>query len=308
MRKKIILGTGVAGLTAGYFNKDSTIIGKELMGQMNGDFSLGPRLLQFDSNLLDICIELFGPNNVVIKNIKIGYIIDSAICDTLNQDFKLKYSEITRNTKKIKSSFLSGGKNQIAVIIINNNFDNSYTILLQKIIDILNDRKQIIIDDVDKILLNKDTVVTDCEEYKYDTLYNTIPLNIFNKLTEPYSIFQKDIFELGCKYFYKTNFDNVQDIESSKEFKYLYSVDGLWTRKTYFSDDNYIVYETINKYSQKEIDGNRIIEQKTIPIQIMKNINFKEYDNIFFIGRYAQWTHKIKINEIIKRILELKNE
>ncbi|MBC8388182.1 MAG: hypothetical protein ISS28_01175 [Candidatus Cloacimonetes bacterium] len=105
------------------------------------------------------------------------------------------------------------------------------------------------------------------------------------------------------KKYYQCNYKNEKDIKLKEKYMYVYSVDGIYTRKTYMSD--YIVYETINDIKENEIDGNKIIRNKNLPIQLQKSLNYKFYNDIYFIGRYAQWYHGIKLNEIIKRVKKL---
>ena len=89
-------------------------------------------------------------------------------------------------------------------------------------------------------------------------------------------------------------------------YDYVYSVDTKWTRQTFFRD--YIVYESVEPITEDYIEGNKVLMKfENLPIQIKESHNIERMDNIDLLGRFAQWSHQMKANEVLDRVLELKN-
>ena len=110
-----------------------------------------------------------------------------------------------------------------------------------------------------------------------------------------------------CEYF------NEIDLALRKKFGYIYSTDGCWTRKTYH--DDYIVYECVEEQLDEiirddNIDGNPIFDKRLcMDLQLARNydINKAIDDRVIMLGRYAQWNHSVKINEVIERVLKIRD-
>ena len=82
--------------------------------------------------------------------------------------------------------------------------------------------------------------------------------------------------------------------------------DTNWTRQTFFRD--YIVYESAEPIKGDSIQGNKVLLKfENLPIQINKSIDIRRIDGIDMLGRFAQWSHKMKANEVLDRVLELIN-
>ena len=90
-------------------------------------------------------------------------------------------------------------------------------------------------------------------------------------------------------------------------YDYVYSVGTDWTRQTFFRD--YIVYESAEPIKGESIQGNKILMKfENLPIQIKNSIDIRRVDGVDMLGRFAQWSHQVKANEVLDRVLELKKE
>jgi hypothetical protein len=58
------------------------------------------------------------------------------------------------------------------------------------------------------------------------------------------------------------------------------------------------------------IEDNLIVERKEdIPIQIKKSLNLTSFAaDAYLLGRYAQWSHKIKLNEVLATVLKWRQD
>lgn len=291
---KYILGGGVAGLIAGFYNRDYKIIDKNPLGQLNLPFIPGPRILKVDKYSEALLEDLQISHQK--KTIQIGYSPDGIeIVDSADQSFKEKYSLITRGTTTIEDSFLSSGENQIEICY---HPDHDLYMQLFKELQFGLDA-QIIKANIAKIDTKQQQIILDDQTIlPYTDVISTLNINIFFKLAglKPLDL------KANPKHFVQCEYNNPIDIEAAKKYHYVYSTDGAYTRKTYFKD--YLVYEMVNPLDDffLSVNDNKIIKKiNNIPIQIDNSINFNRIQNIEMVGRFAQWNHSIKANEIIKK-------
>lgn len=297
MRKNnYILGGGPAGLIAAFYNPEFQIIDKNPMGQLNLPFVPGPRILKVDEYSKKFIERLHIP--YFIKTIHVGYSHDGKnVVDEADRQFKQNYSQITRGTTKIEDSFLSSGENKIEVFASENG-DDLYYKVFAILTDLLKDR--IIGANVSDINTKDRLIGLDRTEFLYDNVISTLNINIMFKLL--------GLQDLGLvalkKHFVQCSYDNQHDIELAKKYHYIYSTDGIYTRKTYFKD--YIVYEFVEPYVEiaenPTVHSNKVLKHiNNIPIQINNSIDFRNVQGIELVGRFAQWNHSIKANEIIAK-------
>lgn len=324
MKNNYILGAGPAGLIAAYYLKDYQIIDKNPLGQLNLPFIPGPRLLQASNNMIHLAKELFPEEEIKIEIASIGYHIkneigDSEMLDTPTEEFKQKYIETTRGLGVKEDSHLSGGMTEIKHVEIGDNGEDSYKIFFIKILKIIKSRKQIIDLKVHKIYTDKKIIVFDkggcnCKgnikyiESKYENLISTLNLNILSKLCPNVEMYiHKAHLDLSTtnKCFYQIKYGfNVKEAllknHPSIMYDYVYSINTEWTRQTFFRD--YIVYESV-KPIQNCLKNKKVINKfENMPIQIKKSLDIDSIKDIKMLGRFAQWSHKMKANEVLDKV------
>lgn len=311
--KNYIIGGGPAGLVFAFLNPDFKIIDANPMGQLNSQYQLGPRLIQ-QSPETDDFIRLFDSQinyKWKLKTAFVGYLYENnEVTDFADDYFKRKYSLLTRGTENYESSFLSEGKNQIQHYVLYDN-DDSYSVLFNTMFEVIEKRGQIIRKKVSSMFVKHKAIFVDDDFtlLHYDNLVSTVSLKILQKLLrystdEPNEL---DKLDLSTK---NKNFYVTKSPLRLGNYNYIYSIRGDYTRKTYNNTQNYVVYE----YEQaqegiEEIEGHKVIyKAENLPIQIVKSLNLQKINDIHLLGRYAQWSHKTKLNEILQRTQQIVDE
>ena len=319
--KNYILGAGPAGLIAAYYLKDYTVIDKNPLGQLNLPFIPGPRLLQANDNMILFVKEIFPKSEIKIEIASIGYHINNEVVDMPTEEFKQKYSETTRGESSKEVSHLSGGMTEIKHIEIDNYGEDSYKIFFTRLLEIIKERNQIKDFKVSKIFPDKNIIEFDdggcnCkgrEKYKqtrYGNLISTLNLNILMKLCHDVEkhIHSSNInLETKTKCFYQVeygfNIDKaIEKNHPSIMYDYVYSINTEWTRQTFFR--NYIVYESVSPILNCLKDKKIINKFEGMPLQIVKSLDIDNICDIKMLGRFAQWSHKMKANEVLDRVKE----
>jgi hypothetical protein len=310
----LILGGGAAGLILGNIFNESLIIDKNPLGQLNTPFIPGPRIFKNDKLTLKFLKKFTSIKNIDINPIFIGYIDqNNEEINILSQSFKEEYSFITRGTRKVEKSFLSSGESVIETL--SDGSENFYQKVFVELFD--NCKNRIIEDNVLNINSKSKIVTTKLNDmFSYSNCYSTLNMKIFLKLID----LDEDTFKLETnkKHFVQCEYTNKNDVELAKKYSYVYSINNLYTRKTFFKD--YIVYEltdaavlhysTLTENFQKDFlistcDGNFTINKIfNLPFQITQSIDVNMIHNVNLIGRYAQWNHNVKANEIINKFYE----
>lgn len=305
---KFIIGGGPAGLIAAFYLKDFKVIDEKPLGQLNTPFIPGPRLLQFTPNMWSFVSEVMaeaGLNpEMVVEKAKIGYEEKNSYSPLPDINFKNKYTEITRGKTESEQSYLSEGKNEIEHIIIPEQGENTYKFVFETLLGIITQRGQLLRSKVSALDLGGNTIKLDSDEsIKYDTIINTISLKIFQKITGE----KIEGLETLPKSFYQCEYNNLSDKMLKLRYDYIYSVSGEYTRKTYFKD--YIVYETVGPISGETVNGNKIIRRaENLPIQIKNNKNITHIGDAIMLGRFAEWNHKVKANEVVDTVTKITQE
>tara|TARA_R110001592_G_scaffold201208_3_gene450297 strand:+ start:3238 stop:4185 length:948 start_codon:yes stop_codon:yes gene_type:complete len=312
MTDNYILGAGPAGLIAAYYMPDHKVIDEKPLGQLNIPFIPGPRLLQWNPLMEEFVREVLPDSEIQIEICCIGYNVDGEVVDSPSKEFRNKYAKKTRDTDKSESSFLSEGMTEIKHIEIDGLGEDSYKFFFTELLNIIKDRDQLINTSVKSFNpFTRHIEFTDgSKRQAYNHIVSTLNLNILYKLNETVDI--EDIpFDLSTskKCFYKTEYsDSLEDMSHkmnhpSLYFDYVYSVDTKWTRQTFFRE--YIVYESVEPITDDYIEGNKVLMKfENLPIQIKESQNIEATDNIELLGRFAQWSHKMKANEVLDRVKE----
>jgi len=291
MKRNLILGGGVAGLIAAFYNPDYEIIDSAPLGQLNALFSAGPRIIidtVFARNFLNKLGIEYQTHEVII-----GYTKDGYAQVPFDDNFKQIYAEKTHNTKKLEKSFLSSGSS--IIYCLSDGTDEFYNNVFKKVYEIVRKRNVVTNSAITNIDLKNKLMQTKFDEFEYVNCISTLNLKIFCKLAQIDDIHPQS----SNKHFVFCTYNNERDVELSKRFSYIYSITGWYTRKTYFK--NYISYELSAPYENfSNAEGNKVIGKfYNAPFQIVNSIDIRNIGGIEMLGRYAQWNHSIKSNEII---------
>lgn len=311
MKNNYILGAGPAGLIAAYYNENYKVIDEKPLGQLNMPFIPGPRLLQSTQNMKWFAKTIVSDHELKIAHAIIGYHQEDGIYDTPDDNFKKKYSTRTRGQKS-EGSHLSEGKTEIAHIEFGDYGEDSYKELFIRLLKIIEDRGQLIKTSVKLINTEEKTIhFTDGTSKEYSDIISTLNLNLLKKLSDNINAeckkYKLDL-STSAKCFYKCEygFSTQHALDSGHPsifYDYVYSISADWTRCTYFRD--YIVYESVKPIEGNNIQGNKIeMKFENIPLQLKHNEDIDEMCDIKMLGRFAQWSHKMKANEVLDRVKE----
>ena len=311
MNTNYILGAGPAGLIAAYYNEDYKVVDEKPLGQLNMPFIPGPRLLQSNQNMKWFVKEIANDLELKIEKCVIGYHEKEGVYDSPDENFKKKYSMRTRGNEG-EGSHLSEGKTEIMHCEVGELGEDSYKEIFTRLLKIIEERGQLIKTSVKSINTSSKTIeftngVTD----SYDEIISTLNINILRKICSNVDTECTELgfnFETTKKSFYKCSYGyTIPEAMDSKHpsltYDYIYSIHADWTRCTFFKD--YIVYESTEPIEGDEIEGNKIeMKFENLPIQIKQSYRINEICGIVLLGRFAEWNHKIKANEVLDKVKE----
>jgi len=292
MKNTVILGAGTAGLISAFYNENATVIDSNPLGQISGQYQLGPRIFKVDKYVKQF-LQKVGVD-FYIKKIDIGFTNNDKDMIEPDGTFRRRYSILTRRTEKVEKSFLSGGATSIE--IFTDGSDDFFKKVFEKVLKKIIERGQLQKMTVTGLNTKDKEIHCDKGLFNYDELISTLNLKVLLKILDINEIKPKAL----KKHFVITRLENERDKELSKYFAYIYSTNGVYSRKTYVKD--YIVYETLIPLSYiKDLENNKIIKIiNNLPIQIVNSIDIRDIQGVQLLGRFAQWNHAVKTNEIIK--------
>ena len=311
MENNYILGAGPAGLIAAYYNEDYKVVDKKPLGQLNMPFIPGPRLLQSNQNMKWFVKEIADDLELKIEKCVIGYHEKEGVYDSPDENFKKQYSMRTRGNEG-EGSHLSEGKTEIMHCEVGELGEDSYKEIFTRLLKIIKDRGQLIEMSVKSINCETQTIEFEDGTIKdYNDIISTLNINILRKICPAVDNTCEKLgydFSTTKKSFYKCSYGfTIPEAMDSKHpsltYDYIYSIHADWTRCTYFKD--YIVYESVKPIEGDSIEGNKIeMKFEDLPIQIKQSQRINEIEGITLLGRFAEWNHKIKANEVLDKVKE----
>lgn len=292
---KYIIGGGIAGLIAAFYKHDYKIIADELGGQM-AKKGLGPRILEVNENSANLLADL-GFDIVNIKVAKIGYRYENRLHNTITPEYRRLYYIKSRNLKDtseivVPRSIMSEGKNEIKY------FDIKWADLIDRLHIAIKDR--IILGKVNKIdLKNKVLELNDKKtKLKFKELISTIPAPIFCKLA---NIKPEVPFKAEKKVFIIVP-ANAVDI---REYKYVYYPENsLYHRITNLGNNRAAIEYTGNHFKAQTLFNkwkHIAINAKELPDGQIVSGKVPYVPGVEFAGRYAEWNHDIKTDDLVGR-------
>ncbi len=291
----VILGGGISGLISGYI-LNAPVITREVGGQLNHPFPLGPRILEYTEEtswLLDqLGIKRF------MKTYHIGYMTKLGVKDSPPEGFRERYYKKTRGLDLPSDSSMSGGRSQIV------GWDLESLNLISRLEESIKIIKAYITHiDIDYVQCFKPREFEDNQNLILSgvNLVNTLPLPLFLNLSNPMSRTSRypcslDLNSLDT-YFFKVR--ALKDL--TQGFDYIYIDDPLDPihRINRINEYTFILESRFLDIHKSNI---HILDTKVIMgSQIIKNGKVKCFNGTTMIGRYAQWDHSVKIEDVIRR-------
>lgn len=304
---KYILGGGISGLIAAFYNPKYEILTKNLGGQM-AVRNTGPRLLEVDNYSKQFLHDL-GYKKVEIKEAKIGYLYNDSlknICDEKHRAMYYRKSRCLDESVEVPSSSMSDGKNIIRY------YDIDWNEIIEKLKYLIKHRFKYGV--LSSININTGLIHLNQSDLPYSTpidferIISTIPAPEFNLMSYSKSCIN---FSSVHKYFIIIKFQEKKFIDSIMgDFDYVYLPEDKFQENRYTRLEKGICLEYTS--SCKPFFWDKGLEQYVIyNAQIQNKVTINEISNpafnveIKFLGRYAEWNHDIKVNDVIKKSIEL---
>ncbi len=302
MKDTIVIGGGISALAYLFFNPQATALvgNKNLVGGMFKLFpNFGPQYLWKDDYADHLLKYLRLPTDT--RTVKVGVLHRGTVhthIDTVPKGAGESYAFKTRGVAP-KKSFMSGGHMEYEV----------YKVSLQEVIEALS----IAVEDryipfAAKEIDIKASYVTDTHgnEHAFDKLVSTIPAPTFATLTGYHG--KVKLFRAWDKYYSvlpmpKAPYASIRmAIRHGLDYIYCPESRVPYHRVTFFKDR--LVYEFTNVIPGPQFTN--VHKQAAGQIICGSEILKDAPKHIVFLGRYAQWDHSVKFNDVLKTIMEEK--
>lgn len=295
----IVLGAGLTGLIAGYIT-GYPVLGREIGGQLNSPFPLGPRILERTPETEWLLANLGIQSNP--KTFKVGYYDHGRLTDDPPVGFRETYYKKTRKDGTVTEDCMSGNKKHIV----------GWDIAEIKLIDLLKSRVNLIPEIATKIDTKLGNILLSDGKscIVYDNCINTIPANIFCRLADI------NLYEFRAHTTIFALVKPISNIAMDNPYKYIYFAEEEYPfHRLTKLDDRHAVLEfredRWRKYDGHDIETSigyfevlDIIEHANC--QIIDDLDLKGLWPIKFIGRYAQWKHGVKVEHTIRELVDMK--
>lgn len=287
-----ILGGGISGLLFAFYNSNYSIISPEIGGKLSNE-SLSATILVHDSPetrklLSDLNIPL------KLKTHVIKYFVDDRLKDSVSKEDRVKIiskkmnTDGSNNSNHIKDQTLSCEDNYIPTLDIN------YRLLisqLQKRVNYIKDKA---------IRITQDEIVCEKLRYPYDQLISTISATVFWKLYR-----NEKIFESIPVTFVVSKTNPLSKFKEPWDLVYFGDKKVPYNRVNLMRDGLYL-YEFTGELSKEQL-GKLLPELNIISHYCDQNgivksdLNNISPPKIRFLGRFATWDHRIKIQDVIRQ-------
>ena len=305
--KNYILGGGINGIIAAHFMRDYTVISPDIGGQMSVSWA-GPRLLHTHSNNEKL-LNSVSYGSFAAKTYKIVYYYcektkGNLWHDTIDAENKLTYWLKSRCLDSDSDSELvpaassmSDGNNTLQA------FDIDWARLISLLAESMSSRwikaKVTNIDTENKVIH-----VENGNKIKYDQILSTIPAPLLFKLTNQKT---SQLFEAKPKVFMKvpnsSQFSRIlPTIPEGCDYAYIVKTPPAYHRLTKF--ENCVIVEFTGEEFIEIVEAlatRHSFEQFVQPnAQIIPTKEKIEHPkDITPLGRYAEWNHGLKIQDVV---------
>jgi hypothetical protein len=293
MTDNIILGSGIAGLIYGFYNKDYKILGNKSGGQMASKFPLGARYLyktkfteQFLKSLYISALE---------KIIKVGYVENSRFINNPDREFRKKYFMKSRGLSsfdELDETVMNCQRQQLNI------YDVDFKEIINKLQDVIGARN--ITAEILSVDLKNKNISTDTGTFNFNNLVSTIPLNIFCKLAgvkpqEELKTQDVTYVLLNNNFFDMSNYDMVYCIGQEKYHRL------TATNKGIVADCLYACFNhELNKYFNGFVQDSCVVKNAQI-VGLKKQI---EIPGVKLFGRYGAYNRNYRTDTLIEEMLK----
>lgn len=322
----VILGGGIAGLIAQYYFPDAVLISDRIGGQLKAKFPAGPRYMHDGPHTKEFLEEFLPYWKIDVKRINIGYYYDKSLHQDITPELKKSYLIKTRGEKGVmKEDIMSSGKNSFNILSMKPSVKGHLWDWFYKNHDekMVRGRIKEICHDWIDVDSWRDLKKLGIVRVYYRIMISTIPRLVYALLSKehlPEVIEER--YKTKSTTFYHIAMDKTIDktfyrIKKDKSCDY-----------TYFPEEEVPFHRTTKATSEKMIlessNDNlgcwskicfnnlimRIKDKFTLPrAQIVNSLErepIKSPQRIFHIGRYAEHCHKVKLEEVVERVKQLK--
>jgi len=287
---KYILGGGISGLLFAFYNPDYVIISPDIGGKLSNEHIAATVLVHDSPETRKLLSDLDMP--LKLKTHVIKYYIDGRLKDTVtlqerDEIISKKMNLKVKNGPK-RDSTLSYSDNYIPIL------DIDYQTLISK----LEKRVQRIEDKA--IRITADEIICEKGRFPYNQLISTIPAPIFWKLYRNEKCLESIPITFVVS---KTN--PLPYEKSVWDLVYFGDKNLPYSRVNSTSDGMYL-YEFTGKLEKEEIQK-LLPELKIVSYWhdyngiVKSDLNNIPPPKVRFLGRFATWDHKVKIQEVIRQ-------
>lgn len=290
--KKYILGAGIAGLIANFYNKDYTIISDNIGGKLSNKFMKNIIYLHDTPENEKLLVDLEFP--IIKKTHVIKYIKNNTIIENVTMLDKLNLIRKKVNIVDYEPIDYNLSVNDFYIATLDVDFD--------KLIEKLSLSANIIREKI--IRINENEIITENQRYEYEDIISTINAKVFWKLYNK----ENKILELENKVVTFVLSDMQPKVLDNVRYNLCYFIDEehRYTRVSVLN--NKFLYEFTGEYNEKDIKSMlpknaKILDLFVDPYGIvLTNVNNIPPNNIKFISRFATWNHSHKIQDVIKEV------
>lgn len=281
-RRVIVLGGGITGLTCGFI-LGAPVITSSVGGQLSLGFTPGPRYLHDTPEnrwLLDELKIRYRPRKIVVE-----YFYRGKYHKTVPEELVWEYILKTRG--------------ELAPISMHQKEFTALTASMEEVVKKLVKKVRVIIDDIVKI--EPGALIGQHRKYKYDFLVSTIPAPEFFRL-----------WGIPCVLRYRP----IGYYFSPPDVSFFFA--ATFGRRDYvYFPELHIPY-----YRVTRVSGGFVYEYPEIAAdKAPEGTVWQKYgkilppfgaqppaENVFFVGRYAEWNDELLLHDVIRKCRELKNQ
>jgi hypothetical protein len=294
MKNNFILGGGITGLIHAFYNPDYSVISEDIGGRLNQKFFQNIIYLHHTQETEDFLNEVgieYQKRTQLIKYCKENKLTTNISSEDKVNVIKKKLDDPDFNPTDLA---LSTSDYYIPILTF------SYADLIEKISSKINFINQRVIRITEKEIVTEDT------SYYYDNIVSTLPAQVFWSI---YHTGTKEVFKRKATTFVLC--DKEPSFFSNEKYDMVYFIDSNQkyvriSKKPSTRDESIILYEFTGAVSKEEAiqhlpeDCNILEYYVDYSSVIYTNKNNIPPKNVIFSGRFAEWNHSLKQQDVIK--------